>query len=373
MQDEKLIAELSGKDPKIGFGWAGLLKELPEDPDPEQEIQRKESTITFAPSIPPASATKNAAAAGGRPGSSSVAGSGDERPVSVTPTGDVPAPTADAPPAGNTDQPWPRWSVRDSYLIVGGPTPISIMYRPPDDGPPPPDHLIPRDAHLYLYKVDAIARMMLPEEMGSSASKNLLDRMLADLDPPKKRKSAVKMGLPDPDAPKPPPSSLRKPGQLPMGAGPLDEPGGRRHIKFSEADLQAMLNEEHGSGKLFKKETRSGGYSEGRSKQITDPTGKGGSGRLDLTALFGPPKGAAPTMPVYMQERPQSPPWHHTNPMARIHPDWEEAPVLARIMDRLGSKGGGRRRRDRRMVSVASEMKGKMAKESGPSPSLLFQ
>jgi hypothetical protein len=34
--------------------------------------------------------------------------------------------------------------------------------------------------------------------------------------------------------------------------------------------------------------------------------------------------------------RSQSPPWHHTNPLARIHPDWEEAPVLVRIMDRIG-------------------------------------
>eukprot|EP00983_Pelagomonas_calceolata_P018657 585360-Pelagomonas_calceolata.AAC.4 len=53
-----------------------------------------------------------------------------------------------------------------------------------------------------------------------------------------------------------------------------------------------------------------------------------------------------------LQERPSSPPWHHTNPMARIHPDWEEAPVLSRIMDRLGQKGGGRRRRDRRLGQV---------------------
>lgn len=48
-----------------------------------------------------------------------------------------------------------------------------------------------------------------------------------------------------------------------------------------------------------------------------------------------------PTPPP--DDRPASPPWHHTNPLARIHPDWEEAPVLARVMERIGHKGGGAR------------------------------
>lgn len=70
-------------------------------------------------------------------------------------------------------------------------------------------------------------------------------------------------------------------------------------------------------------------------------------------------------------ERATSPPWHHTNPLARIHPDWEEAPVLARIMDRIGQKGGGRKKRDRRLFNVAHEMSTKLAKEAGPKPVLL--
>jgi hypothetical protein len=70
-------------------------------------------------------------------------------------------------------------------------------------------------------------------------------------------------------------------------------------------------------------------------------------------------------------ERAQSPPWHHTNPLARIHPDWEEAPTLARIMDRIGSKGGGRKKRDRRLITVGIEMSTKLAKEAGPKPVLL--
>ena len=166
------------------------------------------------------------------------------------------------------------------------------------------------------------------------------------------------------------------------------------------------------AGKLFKKETIKGGYSNGRSKQIAEGGG-GGTGIVDLSAFGGGAPAAPSNVPVYMQvrlglgilfkaiagtaknserrtiktsprtnlafllhfysqERPQSPPWHHTNPLARIHPDWEEAAVLARIMDKLGTKGGGRRRRDRRLGTIAREMQGKMSKESGPKPSLLF-
>jgi hypothetical protein len=59
------------------------------------------------------------------------------------------------------------------------------------------------------------------------------------------------MGVEDPDAPKPPPSALRKAGELPSLAEPTNDGesvGGRRHIKFNEADLEGLLNEEHGSG-----------------------------------------------------------------------------------------------------------------------------
>lgn len=90
-------------------------------------------------------------------------------------------------------RPWPVWCFRDSYLVLGGPTPVSSAYQPPTDGTAPlPEDALPREAHLYLYKIDAIARMMLPEEMASTASKSLLDRMLADLDPPKMQKKQVR-------------------------------------------------------------------------------------------------------------------------------------------------------------------------------------
>lgn len=48
------------------------------------------------------------------------------------------------------------------------------------------------------------------------------------------------------------PSAMRKSGELPPGAGPEDSTenlGGRRHIKFNEADLEGLLNEEQGTGK----------------------------------------------------------------------------------------------------------------------------
>lgn len=70
-------------------------------------------------------------------------------------------------------------------------------------------------------------------------------------------------------------------------------------------------------------------------------------------------------------DRPASPPWHHTNPLARIHPDWEEAPVLARVMDRIGHKGGGRKKRDRRLELITAEMTAKFAKEPGARSNLL--
>ena len=65
-------------------------------------------------------------------------------------------------------------------------------------------------------------------------------------------------------------------------------------------------------------------------------------------------------------ERPTSPPWHHTNPTARIHPDWEEAPVLTRIMGKICSQGaGGRKRREKRIPQGLADMTGKYSKDSG--------
>ncbi len=47
--------------------------------------------------------------------------------------------------------------------------------------------------------------------------------------------------------------------------------------------------------------------------------------------------------------------------------------MLARIMEKLGSKGGGRRRRERRLGTVSREMQATVAKEPGMKPALLPQ
>ncbi|KAF5831259.1 hypothetical protein DUNSADRAFT_13366 [Dunaliella salina] len=310
MQNEKLIAELGGKTDN-GFGRAGLAgfpgtgSNIPtnecipkqfmpsEAPAPKPPISLPPIVQPNTPSgpRPPLSSSGTAPAANGIPARTS--------PLAGQPAGSAPAahpgPPSESPPAvdgaarevnGSTAAPpgptnnlpkelrqlqyrsllWPRTSFRDSYVVVGGPTPESARA-----------HLGFRKMHRLLHCVS----------------------------------------------------------DLPL------------------------------CGKLFKKETRSGGFSDGRSKQPANL-------KLDLSKFGVVPKNNA-NLPKYMQERPSSPPWHHTNPLARIHPDWEEAPVLSRIMDRLGQKGGGRRRRDRRLGTVASEMKGKMAKESGPKPNLIFQ
>ncbi len=55
------------------------------------------------------------------------------------------------------------------------------------------------------------------------------------------------------------------------------------------------------AGKLFKKETVKGGYSDGRSKQIADPS-QLGTGIVDLSAFGGgAPAAPASNVPAYMQ------------------------------------------------------------------------
>uniref|UniRef100_A0A7S3VRM6 Uncharacterized protein n=1 Tax=Dunaliella tertiolecta TaxID=3047 RepID=A0A7S3VRM6_DUNTE len=337
MQNEKLIAELGGKTDN-GFGRAGLSgfpgtgSNIPTNESIPKQFMPSEAPAPKTPlslppivqptpsgSRPPLSSSGTASPTNGIPprsGPSASQPASSAPPPPQGPASNTPPPvdatapegasSSTVPPAPSSNIPkelqqlqfrsllWPRTSFRDSYVVVGGPTPESarahLGFRPGEKD-------VPRDAHLYLYKIDAIARMMLPEEMASSASKNLLDRMLADLDPPHKRRSRVKMGVEDPDAPKPPPSALRKAGELPSLAEPTNDGesvGGRRHIKFNEADLEGLLNEENKSGKLFKKETRSGGFSDGRSKQPAN------LGKLDLSKFGVVPKSNA-NLPSYMQ------------------------------------------------------------------------
>ena len=84
-------------------------------------------------------------------------------------------------------QPFPRWSFKESYFIAGGPLQRSPTFHPGDSNPEAVDDTEwPTDATLMLFKVDALSRYLMPEENQSKASKTLLERMLAELNPPKK-------------------------------------------------------------------------------------------------------------------------------------------------------------------------------------------
>lgn len=87
-----------------------------------------------------------------------------------------------------SSRPFPRWSFKESYFIAGGPLQRSPNFHPPHDSDPEAigDTEWPTDATLMLFKVDALARYLMPEENQSKASKTLLERMLAELNPPKK-------------------------------------------------------------------------------------------------------------------------------------------------------------------------------------------
>ncbi|GAX73893.1 hypothetical protein CEUSTIGMA_g1343.t1 [Chlamydomonas eustigma] len=320
MITRKLVAECIGRE-GMGFGSSCLL-----------------SSAALAP----------------RPGSAVV-----ESAVAAVPSDE----TAKAVQEVTAPSSYPRWMFKESYFIAGAIPQRSTTFRPTDgrDADDIPDAEWPRDATLMLYKIDAWARYLYPDDNQSKASKTLLERMLAELNPPKKKLGKhVKYGVPDPDAPKPPPSSLRRAGSTDQSGDDDDDARStttRKHIAFEE-DTSLFDDENSKAGKKqFKKEMRSGGYSEGPIRKPGQDPNKGSAGQSKKAS----------------SERAQSPPWHHTNPLARIHPDWEEAPVLARIMDRIGSKGGGRKKRDRRLTQVASEMRNKLAREPGAKPVLLIK
>ncbi len=255
MQEEKLAAELSGKNAtpdNLGFGRSGLsippvpIAALSADFTPPPIPTGMAGAVPPTPkrgSTPP---TPSLAALGGAPPSPSPLPPGAEGLAKESSTAGEQAAAACAAmtKAVMESRPWPAVSFRDAYLVAGGPIVPSSSFRPPENEAPPPPDKLPQESHLYLYKIDAIARMLLPEEMANAASKSLLNRMLADLNPPKIRRSRVKMGVADPEAPKPPPSAMRKATDV----APDEAMGGRRHIKFNETDLEGLLNEEQKSG-----------------------------------------------------------------------------------------------------------------------------
>ena len=137
MTDHKLVAECIGKDKDFGFG----------------------TSCTYAPATDTSSAADPEATTG-------TSSSGKQAHPHL----------------------FPRWSFKESYFIAGGPLQRSSTFRPPDGRDPDdvPDAEWPLDATLMLYKVDALARYLAPVEKQSKASKSLLERMLAELNPPKK-------------------------------------------------------------------------------------------------------------------------------------------------------------------------------------------
>ncbi|MEW5299926.1 MAG: hypothetical protein WDW36_002896 [Sanguina aurantia] len=342
---EKLVGELLGtKD--SDFGNAGLpLAAAPAAPAAEPPIP---------PPPPPAPGTpggRATASSGSKPSTAATAvagqgshasGSGSRAPSgpSAFPSG-RPFVTGSTTPEGTlastarnlSSIPFPSFSIKDSYLVAGGHIVERRKKSNFDD-----DVQVTRTAQLYMYKVDALTRHLLPDE--DQASKGMLERLLADLESPRESKKdgrRVRMDVPDPSAPVLS-SSLRKSesaGEGLWGAGAATRL--RRHIAFTEGDTGAFDDEAPGKAfpketKVFPKESRKGedkvGACGGRAADPSCPPLS-----LDKLQLGRDTPAAA--------DRPASPPWHHTNPLARIHPDWEEAPVLARVMDRIGHKGGG--------------------------------
>eukprot|EP00798_Chlamydomonas_sp_ICE-L_P013474 gene13474-19334_t len=343
MVEQKLVAECTGKDPNNTFGTSGLLRQpgmWPQEPKPFAAAEP-------APE-PPAKGKGAKGAAPPPPPLEAEESQRDLKPIELD---------SKAPPVS-----YPRWFLRDSYLLVGGPRIRSTTYRAPKGmlDEEVPDHEWPRESQMFLYKIDALARYLLPEELKSNSAKSMLDRMLAELNPIKKKLGKhVKLGVPDPDAPAPLPGVLKgKDGEEGKETDDDDDDAksnlsGRKHIQFEDAD--GLFDEKADENKkIFKKETVKGGYS-----QKKDPNKD-------------PNEPADPNKPEpVILERPKSPPWHHTNPLARIHPDWEEAQCLTRVMDRLGQKGGGRRRRDFNLRIANEELSERLQKEPGSKPRLL--
>eukprot|EP00198_Chlamydomonas_reinhardtii_P000701 XP_001690036.1 predicted protein [Chlamydomonas reinhardtii] len=238
-------------------------------------------------------------------------------------------------PAGQVVS-YPACVFRDTYLLAGGDVVDKVVRSNFAD-----DDAVPqRVTQLYMYKAGQGKR--------------------------------VKMDVEDPDAPKLS-SAMRKPDPFDTTGSRPGSRAANRHITFGGGDADGLFDDVLEGGrakpkketKVFPKETKKGLKTGPGDVKMID---KNASGRPRLAPLD---LEKAKEAPLPFSERSQSPPWHHTNPLARIHPDWEEAPVLVRIMDRIGSKGGGRKRRDKRLEALTTELMTKYSKEAGAKPNLL--
>ncbi|GIL44004.1 hypothetical protein Vafri_1589 [Volvox africanus] len=374
--EEKPVAELMGPQAGQSFGLACCV---PPPPPPSPPTPPPEAAImATSPAAGSAAASKSGTP---EPGAApALFGSGSSPGARQAVLGAVKAMGANLQlgpqlvpvplpiPVGHVVS-YPALAVTDTYLVVGGDLVDKVVHSNFADADAVPQRVL----LLYMYKVDALVRHLLPDdETHSRLGRVVLDRLLADLEAPKvnKRKGKrVTLDVEDPDTPKLP-SSMRKPDPFESG-GP--RPAGRsanRHITFGSAQEELFDDARKVSKetKVFPKETRKGLKIGPEDPVLANKDRRGPDGKPRLAPL-GLEK--AREAPPPFAERSQSPPWHHTNPLARIHPDWEEAPVLIRIMDRIGSKGGGRKRRDKRMDTLTGELMAKFSKEAGAKPNLL--
>ncbi|GFR39951.1 hypothetical protein Agub_g29 [Astrephomene gubernaculifera] len=409
--EEKPVAELTGPGTAAGQAF-GLACCVPPPPPRAPRPQPAEGTPSSSTKSM-ATATRKSPAAGGK-GSAGGAAPGNlsstsnARQAVLTTLAAMGANMAQGPklvpvrtplPPGRVVN-YPATAVRDTYLVVGGDVVDKLVYSNFADE----DDVPQRVTQLYMFKVDALVRHLLPDdEAHSRLGRVVLDRLLADLEAPKtnkKKGKRVKMELEDTDAPKLT-SSMRKPDPFDEGESSTSKKSGRaakpdRHITFGR-DTEGVFDENgEASGNSSGGGSSSGGGGGGGGgaaekkkppkevKVYPKETKKGlklapldtAAATKDRRGLDGKPRLAplglekAKESPPPFAERSQSPPWHHTNPLARIHPDWEEAPVLVRIMERIGSKGGGRKRRDKRMDALQNELMAKYSKEAGAKPNL---
>ena len=131
--DHKLVAECVGESEQVGFGSSCVY--LPPQPKSDSTVAAGAGAVAVG-----AGAVAAAIVTALEPSSSSSS-------------------AASLPP-------YPRWMFKESYFIAGAPPQRSAGFRPPDGRDPDdvPDAEWPRDATLMLYKIDALARYLLPEE-----------------------------------------------------------------------------------------------------------------------------------------------------------------------------------------------------------------
>ncbi|GLI70040.1 hypothetical protein VaNZ11_014779, partial [Volvox africanus] len=311
--EEKPVAELMGPQAGQSFGLACCV---PPPPPPSPPTPPPEAAIVpTSPAAGSGSASKSGTPEPGAApalfGSGSSPGARQAVLAAVTAMGanvqlgprlvPVPLPI----PAGHVVS-YPALAVTDTYLVVGGDLVDKVVHSNFADADAVPQRVL----LLYVYKVDALLRHLLPEdETHSRLGRVVLDRLLADLEAPKanKRKGKrVTLDVEDPDTPKLP-SSMRKPDPFESGAS---RPAGRsanRHITFGSAQEELFddARKVPKEAKVFPKETKKGLKTGPEDPVLANKDRRGPDGKPRLAPL-GLEK--AREAPPPFAERSQSPP-----------------------------------------------------------------